>query len=185
MPEPIKIGQLPRGRLIDINGQPTTAFLLWIQQQVQAAVAQKTDVVIGSTNSLAQLDSYGNLAASGKEAPASDIVGTSDIQTLSNKTLVTPSIGDFTNATHNHHDAPGGGLLDEESLLLTDVTTNNASVTEHGFLPKLSGSVNDILNGSGLWTTGYTGTLTVITAIGPPVVTATLTFKAGQLVTVA
>lgn len=233
MAKPIKIGQLPRGRLIDKNGQPTTVFLLWLQQQVQEIVAQKTDVVPNSSGALAKLDSYGNLASSGKVAPGSDIVGTTDIQTLSNKTLVTPllvvpTIGDFTNAEHNHHNAQGAGQLDEDSLLLSDVTTNNASATNHGFLPKLPGDVteflngngawqnlnedslilsditdnnasatkhgflpklsnsdNDLLNGKGLWETGYTGTVTVVTAVGPPVLTATLTFKAGQLLSVA
>ena len=40
-----------------------------------------------------------------------DIVGTTDTQTLSAKTLTTPIIGDFTNATHDHADAAGGGRV--------------------------------------------------------------------------
>ena len=32
-------------------------------------------------------------------------------QTLTNKTLTTPTIGNFTNATHDHEDAAGGGQL--------------------------------------------------------------------------
>jgi hypothetical protein len=32
-------------------------------------------------------------------------------QTLTNKTLTTPTIGDFSNATHDHEDAAGGGQL--------------------------------------------------------------------------
>lgn len=43
-------------------------------------------------------------------------------QTLTNKTLTTPTIGDFQNATHNHQDAAGGGQLDHGAALtgLTD-----------------------------------------------------------------
>lgn len=39
------------------------------------------------------------------------VVGTTDTQTLTNKTLTTPTIGSFTNATHTHADAAGGGPL--------------------------------------------------------------------------
>jgi len=41
----------------------------------------------------------------------STVVGTSDTQTLSGKTLTTPTIADFTNAAHNHSNAAGGGSI--------------------------------------------------------------------------
>lgn len=44
------------------------------------------------------------------------IVGLTNSQTLTNKTLTTPTIGSFTNATHNHQSAAGGGLLDLASI---------------------------------------------------------------------
>jgi hypothetical protein len=47
----------------------------------------------------------------GKIIPTGEVVGTSDSQILSAKTLTTPTIPDFTNATHDHADAPGGGQL--------------------------------------------------------------------------
>jgi len=37
-------------------------------------------------------------------------------QTLTNKTLTTPTIGDYTNATHNHQNAGGGGILGKLAL---------------------------------------------------------------------
>lgn len=46
-----------------------------------------------------------------KTNPAGDFVGTADAQTLSSKTLTTPTIADFTNATHAHTGASGGGQL--------------------------------------------------------------------------
>jgi hypothetical protein len=40
------------------------------------------------------------------------IVGTTSTDTLQNKTLTTPTIASFVNATHNHQNAAGGGTLD-------------------------------------------------------------------------
>jgi len=52
----------------------------------------------------------------GKALPAGAVVGTTDSQTLSAKTLTTPTIADFTNATHNHQSAAGGGSLDAAAI---------------------------------------------------------------------
>jgi hypothetical protein len=40
-------------------------------------------------------------------------------QTLTNKTLTSPTIADFTNAVHDHLDAGGGGLLDADAIVFT------------------------------------------------------------------
>jgi len=51
-------------------------------------------------------------------------------QTLTSKTLTTPTIGDFTNATHDHEDTAGGGNLN--SIAITDFDTSvsaNSAVT--------------------------------------------------------
>lgn len=53
---------------------------------------------------------------SAKVSDATSLVGTTNTQTLTNKTLTTPTIGDFTNATHNHTDAASGGLLSGVNL---------------------------------------------------------------------
>ena len=44
-------------------------------------------------------------------------------QTLTNKTLTTPTIGNFTNAQHAHTDATSGGTISHGSL--TDLTTGD------------------------------------------------------------
>lgn len=69
-------------------------------------------------------------------------------QVLTNKTLTQPTIGDFTNATHNHTNAAGGGQLSEGALATTDVTTNNVTSTKHGFAPKSPADATTFLNGA-------------------------------------
>ena len=54
------------------------------------------------------------------------VVGTSDGQVLTNKSLTTPFIGDFTNATHNHAtDAGGGKLSPPRAMIKRNSTTFN------------------------------------------------------------
>ena len=72
-----------------------------------------------------------------------------------------PTIGDFTSATHTHLNAAGGGTLTEGALSFSDVTTNNASASNHGFLPKLSGSATDFLKGDGTWGAATAGDSTI------------------------
>jgi len=53
-------------------------------------------------------------------------------ETLTNKTLTAPTVGDFTNATHDHEDAAGGGQLtvaaiDSETATSGHVLTANGS----------------------------------------------------------
>lgn len=54
----------------------------------------------------------------GKSAPSGDVVGTSDEQTLTNKTLTTPTISGtgFSNAQHAHTGASSGGALDAAAI---------------------------------------------------------------------
>lgn len=44
------------------------------------------------------------------------LVGVATTQTLTNKTLTTPTIADFTNANHDHLDADDGGTLDAAAI---------------------------------------------------------------------
>lgn len=56
-----------------------------------------------------------------------NVVGTSDTQTLSAKTLNTPTIGDYSNATHTHAASGSGGLL--ATAAPTASAVGDASVT--------------------------------------------------------
>ena len=66
-------------------------------------------------------------------APEVTLTGT---ETLTNKTLTTPTIGSFTNATHTHQNAAGGGTLDH-GLALTGLTDDDH--TQYALLAGRSG----------------------------------------------
>jgi hypothetical protein len=53
-----------------------------------------------------------------------NVVTTTGTQTLTNKTLTTPSIASFANATHNHQSASGGGALTVSAI--SDIASNYA-----------------------------------------------------------
>lgn len=102
----------------------------------------------------------------------SDETGTGLAVFNSSPTIVTPTIASFTNATHNHSNAAGGGTLAEAALALTDVTTANATSSAHGFMPKLSGNAFDFALGDGSY--GRTLARGTITASSPWTFTQTL-----------
>lgn len=59
-----------------------------------------------------------------------------------------------------------GGGDTESNLFLSDVTTNNASTTKHGFLKKLSNSATEFMNGQGNWATATSWRQTVNRTLG-------------------
>lgn len=48
---------------------------------------------------------------------------------------------------------PSWASITDSDLVLSDITTNNASITKHGFLPKLPNDTSKWLRGDGSWTT--------------------------------
>lgn len=60
-----------------------------------------------------------------------------------------PTISSFANAAHDHTNSAGGGQLAEGALALTDITTNNASTSKHGLVPKLPNDVTKYYDGTG------------------------------------
>jgi len=65
------------------------------------------------------------------------IVDVSTGQTLTNKTLTTPTIGDLTNATHDHTDNAGGGVLNHSDL-------NDDEATKHRLINDLDTSATEL-----------------------------------------
>lgn len=55
-------------------------------------------------------------ASAGQHGTTGNVVGTTDAQSLSNKTLLQPTIGDYTNADHDHSSAAQGGAVPQSSV---------------------------------------------------------------------
>lgn len=69
-------------------------------------------------------------------------VGKTATQTLTNKTLTTPTIGDFTNAGHTHANAANGGQL-------TDAALSSAVSASKGGTGQSSLTANNVILGNG------------------------------------
>lgn len=80
--------------------------------------------------------------------------------TWTSLTLVTPALGTPASGVGtNLTGIPEGGLS------LTDITTNNASTSKHGFLLKLNNSATSYMDGTGAWSTPAPGLTVGTTAI--------------------
>jgi hypothetical protein len=89
------------------------------------------------------------------------VVGTTDTQTLTNKTLTTPSISSFANATHGHTAASGGGTLTAGAVYYgfnSNTGNYTLALTDQGkvlpFSTTSTGTVTIPLNSSVAFPTG-------------------------------
>ncbi len=73
--------------------------------------ASLTATLTNKTLSLASNVLTGTLAQLNAAITDADVASLAGAESLTNKTLVTPTIASFLNAAHNHADAAGGGLI--------------------------------------------------------------------------
>lgn len=92
---------------------------------------------------------------------ASNVVSSSLTSFGTTPTFVTPILGTPTSGTlTNCTGYPGS------SLTMTDVTTNNVSISAHGFAPKAPNDATKFLDGTGAWTVPTAGAAAAGTLTG-------------------
>jgi len=122
--------------------------------QLTSPLINEAVALLATATELNQLD---GISVGG--AGAGDIATIDGTQILTNKTLTTPTIGDLTNAGHNHSDAANGGVINQTVYLaLVDAGVDVIAQEYRGIV--VSSKINGLdLTGAiaGVWTKG-TGT---------------------------
>ena len=111
-----------------------------------------TQVGLGNVSNNAQLTIANNLSDLNNTTTARSNLGLGDSATKNVGTAAGDvAAGDrgVTNADAHDHVGGDGNPIVEGALSFTDITTNNATSSQHGLLPKLSGNATDVLLGNG------------------------------------
>lgn len=66
--------------------------------------------------------------------------------------LYAPIAKGVTNGDSHDHNGGDGAAITDANLSTSDITTNDASTTKHGFLKKLSNVASEFISGTGVWT---------------------------------
>ena len=124
---------IPEGTARTIIESVDASFLLHllkIKIAIDNTDSEKASVVDDPTeDNILTVDSDGNPKDSGVELPDGDIVGTTDSQTLTNKTLTTPTVADLTNMTHDHKSAAKGGDYPWADMILAATQADASAIS--------------------------------------------------------
>lgn len=202
-PPPVIISLAQLGQGVATNGQCilwSSSSISWIPGTCGAGGGSVTSIstiipivggTITSTGTIScptcgvtsnPLSQFSSTTSSQLASIISDESGTGFLVFSTTPTLTTPTIASFLNAIHNHQNNAGGGTLAEAALALSNVTTNNATTSTHGFLPILTGSASDCLLGNGSFgacTAGGSGANTTLSNLGTTSINAALLFQTG------
>jgi len=116
-------------------GQPTTATTNRALQLTGTGTTVAGGIQFGGTSdttniyrsAASTLKTDGNLIVGTAGTAAGSAATIDGSQTLTNKTLTTPTIGSFANAGHNHTNAVGGGQLDPTTALTSTGTPSSST----------------------------------------------------------
>jgi len=112
----------------NFNSQVWQQWFLDVITRIEERISKLESAVTGN---VAIYAADGSVTDGGKGLPAGAIVGTTDGQTLTNKTLTTPTIGSFANANHNHQASSGGGQLSHTAALTNVGTNTHTQIDSH------------------------------------------------------
>lgn len=138
----------PTGSGLDVR-QTSPTLITPILGVATATTVNKTTIVAPATSATVAitdgkaLNVSNTLTLAGTDATTMTFPATSDAvatltvtQTFTNKTLTTPTISSFTNATHNHTNAAGGGQITTAALSdITPATSWTPTVTGFASAP--------------------------------------------------
>ena len=110
-----KLGPMPREMMEYFRNIP--AAIKWLNRLQEILASTSLVSLSGTDGHFAKYDSGGNLIDSGKVVTFGDVVGTTDSQTLSGKTLASPVIGNFEYANHSHQATSSGGKIDHGAAI--------------------------------------------------------------------
>lgn len=114
-------GATDHGALTGLSDDDHTQYFNTSRADTWFATKSHTNLTDIGSNTHTDIDSH--IASSTAHGISGSIVGTTDIQTLTNKTLTTPTIGNFSNANHTHSSSSTGGTIDHG--VLTGLSDND------------------------------------------------------------
>lgn len=110
----------------------------------------------GVTGNIPTFGASNVLIDSGKVVPSGVIVGTTDSQALTNKSVNGVTLagsGTLTNSGSTSVSGANTGdqTISDATVTFTDITTNNVSTSKHGFVPKAPNDTTKFLRGDATW----------------------------------